>query len=556
MKKSLFIILFGIVLISSFFRLYNLQSVPPQPTVDEVSIGWNAYSILKTGADEYGTKFPVLLRAYDDFRPAIYTYLVIPFVAILGLDVLAVRLPSAILGVLAVLGTYFLVKELVPNAKKFSISNFQFSISEIAALLLAISPWHIYISRLGHEVNAAFTFLILGMLFFFRFMNGQKWSFYLSALFFGLSFDSYQTTKIVIPLILLALLGLYLKKLIKEKTTVFISVLIGLAIIFPIIISSFDENALIRFKGTSLLENSQTYFESVGKRFVKDKKEEDLLGIVFDNRKVASVLLVSNAYFSHFDPVWLFLNKGEEPFKAPTVGLLYLFELPLIFVSLLFLTKSQMSSKNIIFILAWGGLAVTAASLTTGFPHAMRAINILPVPQILGAFGFIAFLGLIRNLPAGRQGKKIQLAFVIFFAGFVTISVLWFFHAYFSLLPKELGNHFQYGVINALRYTDLTNEKYDKVVISNKDRLFESYMFYLYLKKYDPLLYQEMGGTVSGGFAQEPKIDKYIFGKIDDKISKNTLYVLNPSEVKREMNVLTEIKYLDGTTSLVIAEIK
>ena len=538
-----------IIIIAVFFRFFNLSQIPPQATVDEVSIGYNAYSILKTGADEYSAKFPVLLRAYDDWRPALYTYLVIPFVALFDLNVLSVRLPSAILGTLGVLGTYFLVKELVPNAKKFSIFYFQFSISEIAALLLAISPWSVYLSRLGHEVNAAFAFFIFGILFFFRFLNRQKWNLPLSALFFGLSFDSYQSSKFVVPLILLVLLGLHFKKIIKDKLVLFASLAIGGVIIFPMLFATFDENALIRFRGTSLLANSPAYFEQVSQRYNLDKQNGDLAGIVFDNRKVASLLLVSEAYLSHLDPSWLFLNRGEEPFKAPTIGLLYLFELPLIFISLLFLTRSGISSKNIIFILAWGALAIVPAGITTGFPHAMRIYNILPLPQILSAIGFIALLSFIKN-------KTYQTVFFVISSVTLVVSTLWFFHSYFSLLPKELGNHFQYGVITALSEAQKIDRNYNQVVVSNKDRLFESYMFYLYSKKFDPAFYQKMGGTISGGFAQEHKTSKYIFGKIDDKISKNTLYVLNPSEVTKEMNVLSEINYLDGRASLVIAEIK
>lgn len=540
MKK--FIILFSIVLIGLFFRLYSLQSVPPQITVDEVSIGYNAFSILKTGADEYGTKFPILLRAYDDYRPALYTYLVVPFVALFDLNVFAVRLPSVILGVLGILGTYFLVKELFPNAKKFSIG-------ETSALLLAISPWSVYISRLGHEVNASFAFLVFGILFFFIFLNKQKWNLPVSALFFGLSFDSYQSAKIVVPALLLIFSLLYFKKLIKEKFVVLASLALGLIVILPILLSTFDENALIRFKGTSLSENSKAYYENTAKRFALDKSKGDLLGVIFDNRKAASLLLVTNSYVSHFDPAWLFVNRGEEPFKAPTIGLLYLFELPLIFISLLFLTRFGISSKNIFFILVWGAFVVVPASITTGFPHAMRIYNILPLPQILGAIGFFALLGLIKN-------KTYKMIFIVISSATLIVSTLWFFHSYFSLLPRELGSHFQYGVIKALSESGKIDKKYDKVVVSNKDRLFESYMFYLYSKKFDPAFYQKMGGTISGGFAQEHKINKYIFGKIDDKISRNTLYVLNPSEVTKEMNVLSEINYLDGRVSLVITEIK
>src|SRR3990167_8737038 len=96
MKKFSWLFLL-IIVVGVFLRFYQLVSVPPHPSLDEVSIGYNAYSILKTGGDEYGTKFPILLRAYDDWRPALYVYLVIPFVALFDLTVLSVRLPSVIL---------------------------------------------------------------------------------------------------------------------------------------------------------------------------------------------------------------------------------------------------------------------------------------------------------------------------------------------------------------------------------------------------------------------------------------------------------------------------
>ena len=119
MKNKLYKLLFvAIVVTAVFFRFYNLNSVPPSATVDEVSIGYNAYSILKTGADEYGTRFPILLRAYDDYRPALYVYLVIPFVALLDLSVFAIRFPSAILSTLSVIAVYFLLRELFRSKEK------------------------------------------------------------------------------------------------------------------------------------------------------------------------------------------------------------------------------------------------------------------------------------------------------------------------------------------------------------------------------------------------------------------------------------------------------
>ncbi len=140
MNRNL-LILIGIIFIAFFLRFFLLSSVPPSASLDEASIGYNAYSILKTGTDEYGNKFPILLRAYDDWRPALYIYLVIPFVKILGLNALSVRLPSVILSVITVIATYFLVKEIFLNFKNKIFLAF------VSSFLLAISPWHIYISH-------------------------------------------------------------------------------------------------------------------------------------------------------------------------------------------------------------------------------------------------------------------------------------------------------------------------------------------------------------------------------------------------------------------------
>src|SRR5438046_1183056 len=103
MKKYIIFILFILILlIAIFFRCYQLSKIPPSPSLDEVSIGYNAYSILNTGKDEYGYHFPLLLRAYDDWRPALYVYMVIPFVKLFGLTVFAVRLPSVLLSFITI----------------------------------------------------------------------------------------------------------------------------------------------------------------------------------------------------------------------------------------------------------------------------------------------------------------------------------------------------------------------------------------------------------------------------------------------------------------------
>src|SRR5512142_864595 len=93
-KNFLFLIL--ILILAGFLRLWQLGQAPPSPDWDEAALGYNAYSILKTGRDEYGTKFPLTLRSYDDYKPPLYAYITIPSVAVFGLNVWSVRLPSVI----------------------------------------------------------------------------------------------------------------------------------------------------------------------------------------------------------------------------------------------------------------------------------------------------------------------------------------------------------------------------------------------------------------------------------------------------------------------------
>src|SRR3989344_3941774 len=144
MRKINYLLLI-ILLLAAVLRFYKLGQNPPSLNWDETAHGYNAYSILKTGKDEYGYKFPLSFRSFDDYKPPLYTYLVVPSVAVFGLSAYAVRFPSAFLGVLAVLFTYLMVKELFQKTP----------IALLSAFFLAISPWHLLFSRVAFETNSA-----------------------------------------------------------------------------------------------------------------------------------------------------------------------------------------------------------------------------------------------------------------------------------------------------------------------------------------------------------------------------------------------------------------
>src|SRR3989304_6899932 len=103
MKKT---ILISVLILAAVLRFYRTGEYPAGFNADEAALGYNAYSLLLTGKDEHGHPWPVNLESFGDFKPAGYTYLLLPFVKIFGLTEFAVRLPSVIFGILGVLGIY------------------------------------------------------------------------------------------------------------------------------------------------------------------------------------------------------------------------------------------------------------------------------------------------------------------------------------------------------------------------------------------------------------------------------------------------------------------
>lgn len=83
-----------ILLIGAVIRFYKLGKVPAGLYIDEAAQGYSAYSILRTGKDEFGMYFPIMFRSFTDLKTSIYAYLFVPWVPVLGLTSFAVRFPS------------------------------------------------------------------------------------------------------------------------------------------------------------------------------------------------------------------------------------------------------------------------------------------------------------------------------------------------------------------------------------------------------------------------------------------------------------------------------
>ena len=105
LKRNLIVIL--LFSVAFLLRIAWLEKYPFGLTADEAAQGWTAYSILKTGKDEWGVRFPLNPKSFGDYKPPLLTYLMIPGMAVFGKRPLSVRLPNAFFGSLAVVTVYF-----------------------------------------------------------------------------------------------------------------------------------------------------------------------------------------------------------------------------------------------------------------------------------------------------------------------------------------------------------------------------------------------------------------------------------------------------------------
>ena len=147
-NKSLLALLI-LTLLGFILRFTGLDQNPPSLNWDEVSHGYNAFSILKTGKDEWGVTFPLIFRAFGDYKLPLYIYLTTVPVALFGLNAISVRLISVLAGTLAIPGIYLLTRQLFPKValnfkfKKQSISfvitfsrSFLFKLTSLAPLYI------------------------------------------------------------------------------------------------------------------------------------------------------------------------------------------------------------------------------------------------------------------------------------------------------------------------------------------------------------------------------------------------------------------------------------
>lgn len=547
------------LIISAILRIWNLNNVPPHLTPDEAALGYNAYSILKTGRDEYGKVMPLIFKSFGDYKPGLFVYATVPFVGIMGLNEWSVRLPSALFGITIVYLLYLISKKMfvennpIPENKLLPL---------IVALVASTNPWLIYFSRGAWEVNLSLMLTLLGLLFFLKSFNNYKFLI-LSSLFFAMTLLAYQGAKLSTGIVLVLLFVVYWKKFWSiPKKYLIGSVFLGFLISLPILFSLFSGQ-------TGRLEVFSVFSYPRPKDYIQimlnqgGEKIGDINYYLFHGETYNFLRGVLGRWFNHFSGRFLFFGGdwSNPRHSAPYQGVLLLIDMLSLVVGLFVIFKDKINKENLYFLL-WLVLAPLPAILSRDQVHAVRSFNMAIPLSIISAVGFNYLVSWIKTL-------KFSKVFYVVLALCYTLSSLYFIDSYFIHLPRHDSKLWEYGYKQIVETVTPIKDNYKKVVVQQS--FAQPYIYFLFFNQYDPAQYQKENTFVNSEYKFDvgyvTRVGNIYFEAIDwsrNRGDHGTLFVADTLRIppldsadEKEFKLIREIKYLDNkVTAFRILEIK
>ncbi len=507
MKKNLPILL--ILVLASFLRLYQLDSLPISLFGDEIDVGYHAWSIWTTGRDYMDNLLPTYIQSLSEYRAPLLMYLTAPFVGILGPSIFSVRLPVALIGIASVYLLYLV------SLKLFSSNK----VALLSAFLLAVTPWHIHYSRASFEVVPLVFLILLGIYFYLN--NKYHWSVF----FLVLTLFTYSTAVIIAPLTLLGLLIFYpFKKHSLTKLSIIIYLLAS-ALFLVSLKNIFFGNASARFQKLSILSSFPVTEQVIllrNENWVSNK----LLDKLFINKYTTTLEVITRNYLTAFSPDFLF-GRGDQYFRHSSgKSGEFLYVVFLLFIIGLFWTAQNISQKPIQLLLFSLLISPIPSALTLdGANHATRLFIMVLSVTLISSLS-------IHFLPDRGLIKKLIIA--IFSLGiFLNLSA--YLYNYYAHYKYQSWRYWHFGYNLIIPKLAEIAPNFDKVYINNTYQ--PSLIPFAFFAKYNPILFhKDFSGDNPNSFTENGFTgfrfgSKYYFGnvsKMDDLVNlltPQTLYL-------------------------------
>lgn len=494
-------IFISLFLLGIFFRTSYLLQSPPALYWEEIALGYDSYSILQTGKDHHGNPFPIIaFESFGDWKPSLYFYYLVPFIAVFGLSDLAIRLGAVTVGIVFMAGIPFLAKELRINTR-------------LALLVTAISPWAVHFSRAAWESYLAATLIVWAVIFGLRAKRSKRGkALLISSALFGLSLYAYHAARIISPLLFGTILFLSLPihlpmikpkiifKYLSQSYLQYVApVLLFIIMLLPLLLAIVRQDVSIthRFQETNIFSDISVIERSNN---LKEMSGNSVLSRLLYHRYVLFGEEIVKNVFSYFTLDYLILN-GDMNLRHSTgfTGVIYPLELLFLLIGAVSLIKKSIRISLLLFV--WLALTLLPASITTPNPHALRTLVALPVfivwitegimvstryvirqvLQLHSSLGFIKIsLVMLRKVVTGGVVSVI--------AGLYVFSVTGFWQYYLNVYPLRSQHDWQYGYSQMI--TSLAEVDSQTPVFISRE-YGRPAMYYWFYTETDPRLVQD-----------------------------------------------------------------
>lgn len=349
----------AVILITGLMlRISYLESVPPGLTMDEVSIGYNAFTLRTLGTDQDGNRLPLgHIRSLGDYKLPFHIYLVSVSQMIFGNSIQAIRIPGALLSAATTVTTFLIARFL-----------FGTTTALIAALFFAVSPWSVFHARLGLETNTALFLFTLAFYFLLKSIKRRQYLL-IASVFTILTLYTHHVYWVFLPPLLLLFLVTERKQIILDSKIFILSLALIALSTLPFIRET---------KTANTTRLNQSFFSQ--KNMTKLKEEGGPMHVA-----ISFATHATYQYMNAFSLLVWYAPTGFDTVDVlPMRGLFYAIEFPLLLVGLLAILTLRDRRKTI--LIGWL-LLYPLPLVVTGNLSAARMIQLLPLPQIIAALG-------------------------------------------------------------------------------------------------------------------------------------------------------------------------
>jgi 4-amino-4-deoxy-L-arabinose transferase-like glycosyltransferase len=493
------VLLFLIILLGAFLRFYQLGNVPLGFTWDEASITYDAWGIADWHRDQHAKIMPLVFRSYGDYKPPLMHYLLASIFLVTGVNEIAIRLISAVSGILLILIIYLISQELFQKNTFISLSS---------AFVIAASPWLIHMSRVGFEANVATTIIGFGI---YLMLKGKNKLIYLTlgAFTLALSLYTYQSAKITAPLLLIWMTFWMYKKFHIAIKKIIITFIVFLFSSLPLLLS-LTQGGLERGQQTLI------FYEN----------EKLLLNFSVVTRMIGN-------FFKHFS--FDFLIYGKQPNLrniVPGFGVLYPIDLIFIIVGVLSMLKKLRA--ELILLTGWIIIGLIPSIISTSSPHTIRSTTIIIPTVILISYGIWSLVKYVK----GKYGNKVSKLSVITVFLIYSLFIIKFSIYYFNSYKIVSAIDFQFGYQEALLIAKQQLRTADALQVT--DRYGQAYLYTLLNFHYTPEQFNQ-GVLVNVKFVpiSWPNLEK------------NTVFVATPDEIPPDDPAVINLVKIPGTEEIV-----